>query len=126
MNAHVPVLSKSLKTLLMLVLVALLAFARQSQKTYASPNSLSDDEKNNGWKLLFDGKTMNGWRGAYMDSLPKKGWEVHDGMLIVRESGGGEAAFGGDIVTIDEYSNFELLVDFKITDGANSGIKYAR
>ncbi len=124
MNAHVPVLSKSLKTLLMLGLVALLAFARQSQKTYASPNSLSDDEKNNGWKLLFDGKTMNGWRGAYMDSLPKKGWEVHDGMLIVRESGGGEAAFGGDIVTIDEYSNFELLVDFKITDGANSGIKY--
>ena len=88
------------------------------------PNMLTAREKADGWKLLFDGKTMNGWRGAYMDSLPKKGWEVKDGVLIVHESGGGEAAFGGDIVTIDQYSNFELKVDFKLTPGANSGIKY--
>lgn len=124
MNARMPKLSTFFETLLLLVLVALIAFARQSRKTDISPNSLSGDEKNTGWKLLFDGKTMDGWRGAYMDSLPKKGWEVRDGMLIVKESGGGEASFGGDIVTLDEYSNFELLVDFKITDGANSGIKY--
>jgi hypothetical protein len=45
-------------------------------------------------------------------------------MLIVKESGGGEASFGGDIVTLDEYSNFELTAEFKLTDGANSGIKY--
>ena len=88
------------------------------------PNTLTPREKAEGWTLLFDGKTMNGWRGAYMDSLPKKGWEVKDGELIVHESGGGEAAFGGDIVTINQYSSFELKVDFKLTPGANSGIKY--
>jgi hypothetical protein len=59
-----------------------------------------------------------------MDKLPERGWEVRDGMLIVDESGGGEAAFGGDIVTVDEYGDFELLVDFLLTQGANSGIKY--
>lgn len=97
---------------------------RQNDKTQSPPNTLAALEKKEGWKLLFDGKTMNGWRGAYMDSLPRKGWEVRDGMLVVHESGGGEASFGGDIVTIDEYSSFELVVDFKLTEGANSGIKY--
>jgi hypothetical protein len=67
---------------------------------------------------------MNGWRGAYLDSLPAKGWEVKDGILIVQASGGGEAAYGGDIVTLEQYSSFELVVDFKMTEGANSGIKY--
>jgi hypothetical protein len=100
------------------------ALAQQTKRADASANTLTAREKNEGWKLLFDGKTMNGWRGAYMDSLPKKGWEVRDGMLIVRESGGGEASFGGDIVTIAEYGNFEFKADFKLTKGANSGIKY--
>lgn len=90
----------------------------------AQINTLTPKEIRQGWKLLFDGKTMNGWRGAYLDSLPTKGWEVKDGVLIVEPSGGGEAAFGGDIVTIDEYSSFELSLDFKLTEGANSGIKY--
>jgi hypothetical protein len=113
-----------------LFIVALLLFipsagsvARQAMKS-AAPNTLTDKEKHDGWKLLFDGKTMNGWRGAYMDSLPKKGWAIKDGMLIIQESGGGEASFGGDIVTIDEYGNFELTLDFRLTDGANSGVKY--
>ncbi|MCX6134360.1 MAG: DUF1080 domain-containing protein [Ignavibacteriales bacterium] len=99
-------------------------FAQQTQHAGVSPNTLTAKETKDGWRLLFDGKTMNGWRGAYMDSLPKKGWDVRDGMLIVRESGGGEAAFGGDIVTIDEFSDFVLQLEFKLTDGANSGIKY--
>jgi hypothetical protein len=88
------------------------------------PNTLTAKERKEGWKLLFDGKTMDGWRGAYLDTLPARGWEIRDGMLIVQASGGGEAAFGGDIVTIDEYSSFELLLDFRLTGGANSGIKY--
>jgi len=105
--------------LIIALLVPAIAMARQ-----AAPNTLTEKEKKEGWTLLFDGKSMKGWRGAYMDSLPKKGWEVKDGMLIVRESGGGEASFGGDIVTLNEYSSFELTVDFKLTEGANSGIKY--
>jgi hypothetical protein len=100
------------------------ANAQKTTKVNAQINTLTAREKAEGWKLLFDGKTMTGWRGAYMDSLPKKGWDVRDGMLIVRESGGGEASFGGDIVTLDEYSSFELTADFKLTEGANSGIKY--
>jgi hypothetical protein len=67
---------------------------------------------------------LDGWRGAYLDSLPGKGWEIKDGILMVQESGGGEASFGGDLVTIDEFTNFDLKVEFKLTPGANSGIKY--
>lgn len=119
---------KSIRVLRSALLVAAFllncAFAQQTKPADASPTTLTAKEIKDGWKLLFDGKTMNGWRGAYMDSLPKKGWEVRGGMLIVRESGGGEAAFGGDIVTIEEFSNFELKLDFKLTEGANSGIKY--
>jgi hypothetical protein len=108
----------------MLFTLATIALAQQTQKPQARPNTLTPLEKKEGWKLLFDGKTMKGWRGAYLTGLPKRGWSVRDGMLIVRESGGGEATFGGDIVTIREFSNFELKVDFKLTEGANSGIKY--
>lgn len=105
-------------------LIAALAPLSGQEKSRYVPNSLTPREQREGWKLLFDGKTMSGWRGAYMDSLPKKGWEVRDGMLTVKESGGGEASFGGDIVTLDEYGSFELKLDFKLTEGANSGIKY--
>ncbi len=90
----------------------------------AQTNTLTPKEAKQGWKLLFDGKTMNGWRGAYLDSLPAKGWTVRDGQLIVQQSGGGEAAFGGDLVTIALYSSFDLAFDFKLTPGANSGVKY--
>lgn len=87
-------------------------------------NKLTSNEKSAGWKLLFDGKTSKGWRGAKLDHFPKFGWEIKDGILTVLESGGDESRNGGDIVTIDKYSDFELWVDFKITAGANSGIKY--
>lgn len=90
----------------------------------AQDNQLSAKEKKEGWKLLFDGKTTSGWRGAFLDSFPAKGWKVEGGQLIVESSTGRESTNGGDIVTKDTYSNFELTVDFKITEGANSGIKY--
>jgi hypothetical protein len=89
-----------------------------------APNTLTAEEQKAGWRLLFDGRTLTGWRGAYMDSLPARGWTVRDGMVIVQASGGGEAAFGGDIVTEEEYGSFDLSVDFRLTEGANSGIKY--
>jgi hypothetical protein len=125
MNAGVSiVLRRFFKSFLLTVILVVCCLSQPVKRSGSPPNSLTVQEKKEGWRLLFDGKTMNGWRGAYMDSLPSKGWEVRDGMLIVKESGGGEASFGGDIVTIDEYSNFELTADFKLTDGANSGIKY--
>lgn len=102
-----------------------------SQYTQVSPlkpvitkNKLTVNEKKSGWQMLWDGKTTNGWRGAKLDTFPDKGWVIKDGELTVLSSGGAESAAGGDIVTTQDYANFELLVDFKLTPGANSGIKY--
>jgi hypothetical protein len=88
------------------------------------PNQLTEQEKAQGWRLLWDGKTTNGWKGAKLSAFPEKGWEIKDGVLSVLASGGGEARNGGDIITADEYSDFELQLDFRLSPGANSGIKY--
>ena len=87
-------------------------------------NQLTENEKSEGWILLFDGQTTKGWRGAHKDKFPPHGWKVDNGELIVQKSDGGESTNGGDIVTEEEFTTFEFSVDFKITQGANSGIKY--
>ncbi len=87
-------------------------------------NTLSPREQKAGWALLWDGKTSTGWRGAKLSTFPVKGWVMEDGILKVMKSGGAESANGGDIVTTRKYKDFILSVDFKITEGANSGVKY--
>lgn len=87
-------------------------------------NTLTEREIKEGWRLLWDGKTTNGWRGAKIKTFPENGWYIKDGELSVEANGGAESENGGDIVTIEKYKNFELQVDFKFTKGANSGIKY--
>jgi hypothetical protein len=88
------------------------------------PNNLSPQERAQGWRLLFDGVSSNGWKGANKETFPAQGWKVENGELVVMKSGGAESQGGGDIVTTDEFSTFEFQLDFKLTDGANSGIKY--
>jgi hypothetical protein len=89
-----------------------------------TPNTISAHEKAAGWKLLYDGHTSNGWRGATLTVFPPKGWLYADGTMHVLPSEGKEESGGGDIVTNDLYSAFDLSFEFKITPGANSGVKY--
>ncbi|MBP7487775.1 MAG: DUF1080 domain-containing protein [Parabacteroides sp.] len=87
-------------------------------------NTISEKEASEGWKLLWDGKSTEGWRGAKLTTFPSKGWVIDNGILKVLANDGAESTNGGDIVTIKKYKNFILKVDFMITPGANSGIKY--
>jgi len=87
-------------------------------------NQLTDYEERQGWRLLWDGKTSAGWRGAKLDHYPESGWNMKDGVLSVDETEGLESAGPGDIVTLDSFSNFELQFEFLISEGANSGVKY--
>jgi len=87
-------------------------------------NALSPSQEKDGWKLLWDGKSAEGWRGAKLEDFPKGGWNIENGILSVEQGDGGESTNGGDIVTIKRYKDFILEVDFMISQGANSGIKY--
>src|SRR5215469_6561469 len=93
------------------------------EKPEPAPNTLTEQEKQEGWRLLWDGKTTTGWRSAVADTFPPEGWEIRDGVLMVTNNNGAESQHGGDIITTERYSDFELKVDFKITPGCNSGIK---
>ena len=101
---------------------------KYSRKSSLTPintkNKLTIKEQKNGWKMLWDGKTAAGWRGAKLTQFPNSGWKINHGDLTVQASNGGESSAGGDIVTTESYGDFELKVDFKLSSGANSGIKY--
>ncbi len=89
-----------------------------------SVNKLTPAEKKEGWQLLFDGKTSKGWRGAFSKEFPKHGWVVENGTLTGKLQGGGESARAGDIITEKKYKDFELVFDWKLDSGGNSGVKY--
>ena len=108
---------KALVTGFAAAVLALATFAQEG-----APNALTAAEEKDGWKLLWNGKTGDGWRSASKDSFPAKGWEMKDGVLTVLSNKNGGGA--GDIITKSVYTNFILKVDFRLTDAANSGIKY--
>lgn len=87
-------------------------------------NNLTEYEKSKGWKLLFNGQNSEGWKGAYKETFPESGWSISDGILTISKSDGGESTNAGDIVTVEKFSAFDLAFDFKLTEGANSGVKY--
>lgn len=100
------------------------SFPKEVYVVNTLPNTLSDFEKSNGWKLLFDGKTNAGWVGVGKNSFPDKGWIIKDGLLSISQAEGRAEQTGGDIVSTEKYSAFDLSFDFKIAKGANGGIKY--
>src|SRR5213592_3838083 len=93
-------------------------------------NDLSAPERAAGWQLLFDGRTLRGWRGLGYDTVPTAHWVVVDGAIKKIASGtvpklpDGQPAQGGDLMTLDTFGDFELSWEWKVTPGANSGVKY--
>ncbi len=112
MYACKPMICKSALLILLLAFVSV-----NAQSTLL--NQLSDKEKQAGWKLLFDGASLNGWKSVKTGAAPEKGWQIENGVLTVLA---GQS--GGDIITVDQYASFELTLEVKLTEGANSGIKY--
>ena len=95
-----------------------------TEEIVAAPNTLTEQEKNEGWILMFDGETTNGWREYDNEAFPDTGWHIENGMLACANSGKGEAGFGGDIIFDKQFTNFHLKVDWMIEEGGNSGIFY--
>jgi len=111
------------------IFLGILAFVAAPRPCPAQPaeppavNILSAEEKASGWRLLWDGKTPEGWRSAKADNFPARGWLIQDGVLSTQANAGEESAGGGDIITRQRFADFELMLEFKMTPGANSGIK---
>jgi len=112
-----------LTTLFLFLITGTINGQRENLNKDDLDNTLTDREVKKGWKLLFDGKTSTGWMNAKSKTFPSGGWEINDGILTINPKVKGPNS-GGDIVTIDKFKNFELVVDFMYKPGANSGIKY--
>ncbi len=98
---------------------AAVVLAQEKAVRSMSANRLTPAEKAAGWKLLFDGRTSDGWRGYRKEAFPAKGWVIEDGCLKVVAG-----AKGGDIITKDQYGDFELALEWRVAPRANSGIMY--
>jgi|ERR1043166_46889 hypothetical protein len=104
-----------MKTVLLFSFVAALAVSAADK----SANTLTAAEKAEGWRLLFDGKSTDGWHSFKKKTFPDKGWVVEDGILKKVPK-----VNGGDIITTDEFDNFDFQWDWQIPEKANNGIKY--
>ena len=95
-----------------------------------APNTLTDAEKADGWSLLFDGRTFEGWRGLGRPHIPPGHWVIEDGAILKVSSpdvplqADGQPLEGGDLMTIRTFEDFELCFEWKISPGGNSGVKY--
>lgn len=100
-----------------LVIAACCLQCKPKTDTMPANNVLTPEENSQGWKLLFDGETLTGWRNFGRDTL--EGWKVDSGNMLALGLGGDHA---NDIITLDEYENFELSLEWKTSIGGNSGI----
>ncbi|MBR3775203.1 MAG: DUF1080 domain-containing protein [Alistipes sp.] len=102
-----------------LLFVVLLVCGASFVATAQEHNTLTKKERKAGWQLLWNGKDLSGWKSNSPNGDMNKGWKAVDGELVIMAGSG-----AGDIITEKRYHDFELSIDFKITEGANSGIKY--
>lgn len=102
-----------------LLFVALLVCGVSFAATAQEHNNLTKKERKAGWQLLWNGRDLSGWKSNSPNGDMNKGWKAVDGELVIMARSG-----AGDIITEKRYHDFELSIDFKITEGANSGIKY--
>jgi Domain of Unknown Function (DUF1080) len=108
---------------LSLTLICLVISQAQEKTGKVKPGQLTESGNNGDWKSLFDGKTLNGWRGFHSDK-PPEGWVIEDGCIKKSPAQGMLGRSGGDLITTAQFSNFELQLEWKISDRGNSGIKY--
>lgn len=111
------------------LLTLTLVTCRSSQMTSAL-NTLTVQEKAQGWRLLFDGHSFDGWRGLGRTGVPAEHWVIDNGAIKKLDSGDvpvqadGQPLEGGDLMTVETFDNFELVFEWRISLGGNSGIKY--
>jgi Domain of Unknown Function (DUF1080) len=104
--------------------------ASSHDATTLAPNALTGAERVTGWRLLFDGTTLAGWRGLGYDSVPTAHWKIENGVIKKVPSGeiprmpDGQPVSGGDLMTIERFADFELAWEWKISRAGNSGVKY--
>jgi len=118
----------NLRTIKSLIALAATLLGCQNQVQKPLVNELSLEEKKEGWELLFDGKTLKGWRGLGRDTVESDYWKVENGTIHKIDNRdvpeNKRVENGGDLTTINTYGNFELSFEWKIKDAGNSGIKY--
>jgi hypothetical protein len=112
------------RVLIIAVLSGLLSSPAAAAAAAAKPNELTPDEKAAGWRLLFDGNSAELWRGWNLKGPPAKGWVVADGCLKCEKTNGRPNGGGGDLVTVDEFTDFEFRWEWRISKGGNSGVEY--
>src|SRR5882757_2189045 len=89
-----------------------------------APNRLTAKEKKEGWRLLFDGKTIDQWRGYQKKDMTGLRWVSHEGCLELPPKDGKDTKGAGDIVSTSEFDSFELAFDWRVSSAGNSGVKY--
>jgi hypothetical protein len=120
----------SMYILLLLVILSSCVENKSKSEEITGPNQLTKEEIAEGWQLLFDGKTFDGWRGIGIDVVPEGHWKIEDNSIRKISSGevptiaDGQPLKGGDLITNQTFNNFELKFEWKISKGGNSGVKY--
>jgi Domain of Unknown Function (DUF1080) len=117
---------KLLPSMIFVTVLAILASSQNGSsqtRSTAVINQLTGGEEAAGWRLLFDGKSFNGWRGFHSDKVPE-GWVLEDGCIKKTPAQGLLDRTGGDLITVDQFANFELQIEWKVSQRGNSGIKY--